>query len=148
MGYVSPDVIVTNAAFSLPHATPYHFGILTSRLHMAWMRVVVGQLRDDYRYSNTIVYNNFVWPKSPPWHVQKIDRAAQKILDVLAKYSNCSFADLYDEVSMPRDLRRAHQENDAEVMEAYGLPENMEEMDMVMHMFKLCYEATGQEMPQ
>ena len=141
MGYVSPDVIVTDSAFALPYATPYHFGILTSRVHMAWIRVVAGRLRNDYRYSNTLVYNNFVWPKSPPWHVQRIERAAQKILDVRASHSDSSFADMYDEVSMPQDLRRAHQENDSAVLEVYGLPENISDLDIVMHMFKLYDDA-------
>lgn len=78
MGYVSPEVIVTNAAFSLERATPYHFGILASRTHMAWMRFVCGRLRSDYRYSNTIVYNCFAWPESNPYHVARIESTAKK----------------------------------------------------------------------
>ena len=144
MGYVSPDVIVTNAAFSLPHTTPYHFGVLTSRVHMAWMRTVCGRLRADYRYSNTIVYNTFLWPKSDPWQVMKIEEAGQKILDVRGKYPDCSFADLYDELTMPADLREAHRNNDAAVMEAYGLPVDMEEGALVRHLLELYGRKTGQ----
>ncbi len=148
MGYVSPDVIVTNAAFSLPHATPYHFGVLTSSTHMGWMRRVAGRLRMDYRYSNTLVYNTFSWPLSDPWQVKKIESTAQRILDVRAKYPASSYADLYDEVSMPKDLRKAHLENDWAVLEAYGLPKDIDEEGIIMHMFRLYYEAVGKEMPQ
>ena len=148
MGYVSPDVIVTDLAFSLPHATPYHFGILTSSTHMAWMRYVCGRLEMRYRYSNTLVYNNFVFPKSNPLQVKKIDAAGQKILDVRAKYPECTFADLYDEVSMPSDLRQAHRENDAAVIEAYGWDKDITEYDIVINLFKLNYQLTGREMPE
>lgn len=148
IGYVSSDVIVTNLAFALEHATPYHFGILTSRIHMAFMRIVCGRLRNDYRYSNTIVYNNFVWPKSDPHQAAVIEMTAKKILSVRAKYPDSSLADIYDEVSMPPDLRNAHCENDSAVSEAYGLPDDMSEYDIVMHMFRLNYEATGREFPE
>ena len=148
MGYVSPDVIATDAVFILPYATPYHFGILTSRVHMGWMRRVCGRLKSDCRYSNTIVYNNFVWPMSSPKQVRDIESTAQKILDVRAKHKGCSLADLYDEVSMPKDLRDAHAQNDAAVLKAYGLAEDTGEEDVVMHMFGLYYAALGQEMPE
>ncbi len=148
MGYVSPEIIATDAVFVLPYATPYHFGILTSSTHMGWMRRVAGRLRMDYRYSNTLVYNTFVWPLSDPWQVKKIESTAQRILDVRAKYPSSSYADLYDEVSMPKDLRKAHLENDAAVLEAYGLPKDIDEEGIIMHMFRLYYEAVGKEMPQ
>ena len=148
IGYVSHEVIVTNAAFSLERATPYHFGILTSRTHMAWMRFVCGRLRSDYRYSNTIVYNCFAWPESNPYHVARIESTAKKILNARAKYPDSSLADLYDELTMPKELRDAHRENDAAVCEAYGLPADISESDMVMHMFRLYYAATGQEWPE
>ena len=147
MGYMSPDVIVTDAAFSLQQATPFHFGVLTSRVHMGWMRQVCGRLRSDYRYSNTIVYNTFIWPLPNPLQVMDVESAANKILNVRKKYPDASFADLYDEVTMPKDLRDAHRENDAAVMRAYGLPEDMSEEDVVMHMFKLYYAAKGMKWP-
>ena len=146
MGYVSPDVIVTNAAFALPYATPYHLAVLTSRVHMAWMRVVCGRLEMRYRYSNTIVYNNFVWPKSSPHQVMKITATGGKILTARANYPDSSYADLYDEVSMPKDLRDAHRENDREVLAAYGLPESLSEMEIVTHLMELNARMTGQSM--
>ena len=148
MGYLPSDVIVLDSCKSLEHATPYHFGVLTSRVHMGWMRFVCGRLRSDYRYSNTIVYNCFAWPKSDPYQAAKIESTAKKILDARAKYPDSSLADLYDELTMPKELRDAHRENDAAVCEAYGLPADMSEGDVVMHMFRLYYDATGQEWPE
>ena len=148
IGYVSSDVIVTNLAFALEHATPYHFGILTSRTHMGWMRRVAGRLGVSYRYSNTIVHNCFAWPESNPYQVARIESAAKKILNARAKYPDSSLADLYDELTMPKELRDAHRENDVAVCEAYGLPADISESDMVMHMFRLYYAATGQEWPE
>lgn len=89
---------------------------------MAWMRVVCGRLKSDYRYSKDIVYNNFPWPTPTVEQKAKIEQTAQAILDVRAKYPESSLADLYDEVTMPPELRRAHQENDKAVMQAYGFP--------------------------
>lgn len=147
MGYMSPDVIVTHAVSTLANATPYHFGILTSRIHMAWMRVVSGKLKSDYRYSNTIVYNNFIWPKANPLQVMRIESTGIAILKARENYPECSLADLYDEVSMPSDLRKAHNDNDDAVCEAYGLPKNISEYDIMNHMFRLNYAATGRELP-
>lgn len=137
MGYVSPDVIVIDTAFALPHAMPYHFGILTSSVHMGWMKRVAGRLGISYRYSNTLVYNTFIWPKSTPWQVKKIEDTANKILEVRARYPDSSFADLYDEITMPHDLRKAHRENDKAVLEAYGLAVDTGEDKIVAHMFEL-----------
>ena len=148
IGYVPADVIITNAVFSLQHATLYHFGILTSSVHMGWTRRVCGRLRNDYRYSIKIVYNNFIWPLADPWQVKRICSTAQRILDVRAKYPSSSYADLYDEVSMPKDLRDAHRANDDAVLEAYGLPKNMEEAKIVDHMFRLMCQAAGEEYPE
>ncbi|MBQ7155143.1 MAG: hypothetical protein IJR85_06275 [Synergistaceae bacterium] len=148
IGYVSPDVIVTNLAFSLTNATPYHFGVLTSSAHMAWMRVVCGRLTSRYRYSNTIVYNNFVWPSSDPHKVMKIFHTGSEILRAREKHPESSFADLYDEVSMPKDLRDAHRENDRAVLEAYGLPADMDEFHIVEHLVKLNYAMTGRQYPE
>ncbi|MBQ7544761.1 MAG: hypothetical protein IJT02_07440 [Synergistaceae bacterium] len=148
MGYVSPDIIATDAVIILPKATPYHFGVLTSSAHMAWMRVICGRLKSDYRYSNTVVYNNFVWPKADPNMVMKIFRTGSEILRAREKHPESSFADLYDEVSMPKDLRDAHRENDRAVLEAYGLPADMDEFHIVEHLVKLNYAMTGREYPE
>lgn len=120
IGFLTPDVIASNAATIVPNATLYHFGILTSNVHMAWMRTVCGRLKSDYRYSNAIVYNNFPWPTPTDEQRAKIERTAQAILDARNLYPDCSLADLYDEVTMPLELRKAHQQNDKAVMQAYG----------------------------
>ena len=142
IGFMSPDIIASNANTIVPNATLYHFGILTSNVHMAWMRVVCGRLKSDYRYSNAIVYNNFPWPTITPEQEAEISRTAQAILDARNLYPDCSLADLYDEVTMPVELRRAHQANDRAVMRAYGLPVTTSESDTVAHLFKLYEELT------
>ena len=119
-GFVSPDIVVNNAVQIIPDASRYHFGILTSNVHMAWMRAVCGRIKSDYRYSKDIVYNNFPWPTPTDAQKAAIEHAAQAILDARALYPDCSLADLYDEVTMPVELRRAHQANDKAVMQAYG----------------------------
>ncbi len=120
IGFLSPEIIASNAATILPSATLYHFGILTSNVHMAWMRTVGGRLKSDYRYSTAIVYNTFPWPTPTEEQKAKIERTAQAILDARDLYPDCSLADLYDETTMPPELRKAHQENDKAVMRAYG----------------------------
>lgn len=120
IGFVSKDVIASNAVFLIPDTTLYHFGVLTSNVHMAWMRAVCGRLKSDYRYSKDIVYNNFPWCNPTEEQKQKIEQTARAILDARALYPDCSLADLYDEVAMPSELRRAHQQNDRAVMQAYG----------------------------
>ena len=120
MGFVSPDILCSNAVRLIPNADLYHFGVLTSNVHMAWTRTVCGRLKSDYRYSKDIVYNNFPWPDPTPEQKAKIEQTAQAILDARALYPNCSLADLYDELTMPPELRRAHQANDKAVMQAYG----------------------------
>lgn len=120
LGIMCKDCISSNANLLLPNATLYHFGILTSNVHMAWMRTVCGRLKSDYRYSNTIVYNNFPWCTPTDEQKAKIEKTAQGILDARELYHECSLADLYDDLTMPKELRKAHQENDKAVMEAYG----------------------------
>ena len=122
MGFMSKDIIASNLVQLIPDATLYHFGILTSNVHMAWMRAVCGRLKSDYRYSKDIVYNNFPWPTPSDAQKAKIEQTAQAILDARALYPDCSLADLYDEATMPPELRKAHQQNDKAVMEAYGMP--------------------------
>lgn len=122
IGYLSKDVVASNAASFVPDATLYHFGILTSNVHMAWMRVVCGRLEMRYRYSVAIVYNNFPWPNATDEQKQQIEQTAQGILDARALYPDSSLADLYDPLTMPPELRRAHTANDRAVMKAYGMP--------------------------
>ena len=114
------SIIASNKLLIIPDATLYHFGVLTSNVHMAWMRAVCGRLKSDYRYSKDVVYNNFPWPTPTEAQRAKIEQTAQAILDARALYPDCSLADLYDEVAMPPELRKAHQENDKAVMAAYG----------------------------
>ena len=120
LGFVEPDYVASNAASYIDAADKFCFGILESNVHMAWMRAVCGRLEMRYRYSNTIVYNNFPWCIPTDEQKAKIEKTAQGILDARALYPDCSLADLYDELTMPPELRKAHQENDKAVMEAYG----------------------------
>lgn len=120
IGYLDESVIPGDKLFIIPEATLYDFGILTSNVHMAWMRAVAGRLKSDYSYSNTIVYNNFPWPTPTPAQKERIEKTAQAILDARALYPESSLADLYDELTMPVELRKAHRANDKAVMEAYG----------------------------
>lgn len=168
--YLSSEVLAGDKLFQMPNASLYHFGVLTSNVHMAWMRAVCGRLKSDYSYSNTIVYNNFPWPQqfkidnsklkmeNGKWtlsgedlpadkkelsivHSQlSIINTAQAILDARAKYPDSSLADLYDETLMPPELRRAHQANDRAVMAAYGFSTKMTESECVAELFKL-YES-------
>ena len=126
MEYLSPEIIPGDKLFMMQGATLYEFGVLTSNIHMAWMRTVCGRLKSDYSYSNTIVYNNFPWPEPTEPQRQKIEQTAQAILDARALYPDSSLADLYDELTMPPELRKAHRLNDMAVMEAYGFAKGSE----------------------
>lgn len=148
MGFFPHDVIVNNAVLIIPNATLYHFGILESNVHMAWMRVVCGRLKSDYRYSKDVVYNNFPWPGvASPSPLEKggvrlIEKTAQAILDARAKYPDSSLADLYDPTTMPYDLLEAHRANDRAVMAAYGLSTKMTESECVARLFGMYAEMT------
>lgn len=120
IGFLGKETIATNLVITIPDAKLYHFGILTSNVHMAWMRAVCGRLKSDYRYSKDVVYNNFPWPTPTDEQQAKIEQTAQAILDARNLYPDCSLADLYDEATMPPELRKAHQQNDKAVMQAYG----------------------------
>lgn len=120
MGFFPRDVISTDANSIIANADLYEFGVLESNVHMAWMRTVCGRIKSDYRYSNDIVYNNFPWPTPTPAQKERIEKTAQAILDARALYPESSLADLYDELTMPVELRKAHRANDKAVMEAYG----------------------------
>ena len=146
IGFLDKNTIATNAAIIIPSATLYHFGVLTSNVHMAWMRVVAGRLKSDYRYSKDIVYNNFPWLSSDrsDWSdlSDKISKTAQAILDARALYPDCSLADLYDEATMPPELRKAHQANDKAVMKAYCYASSMTEPEIVADLMKRYQELT------
>lgn len=120
IGFMSYEVIATNLVQMLPNANLYHFGILTSNVSNSWMRTVCGRLKSDYRYTITNVYNNFPWPTPTDEQKSRIEQTAQAILDARELYPDCSLADLYDEATMPPELRKAHQQNDKAVMQAYG----------------------------
>ena len=119
-GFVNPEIIVNDAVQIIPNAELYHFGIMMSNVHMAWTRAVCGRIKSDYRYSKDVVYNNFPWCNPTAEQKKKIEETAQAILDARALYPDCSLADLYDEVAMAPELRKAHQANDKAVMQAYG----------------------------
>lgn len=137
MGYMDDSVLCSNKVRLMPNAKPYHFGILESKVHMAWMRAVCGRLKSDYDYSIKIVYNNFPWPNLTDEQRSKIEQAAQAILDARALYPDSSLADLYDKITMPSELLKAHQANDKAVMQAYGFDFKMEESEIVAELFKL-----------
>lgn len=143
IGYVRKEVVPNNAVQFVPEASLYHFGVLTSNVHMAWMRAVCGRLKSDYRYSANIVYNNFPWCNPTEAQKVKIEQTAQAILDARAKYPDSSLADLYDELTMPAELRKAHHENDRAVMQAYGFDvKTMTESQCVAELFKMYQELT------
>ena len=143
MGWISKDVIASNACSFIPNGNLYLFGLLNSVVHMAWMRIVAGRLGISYRYSGTLVYNNFPFINTDSKRRAKIETAAkQAILDARAKYPDSSLADLYDENVMPAELRAAHRANDFAVMDAYGYPDswyNDEEKIVVDLLYR--YEA-------
>ncbi|MBQ3349561.1 MAG: class I SAM-dependent DNA methyltransferase [Thermoguttaceae bacterium] len=143
IGFMHPDTIASNLLFVIPNATLYHFGVITSSVHMAWMRTVCGRLKSDYRYSNTIVYNNFPWCNPSESQRLRIEQTAQAILDARALSPDASLADLYDETTIPPELRKAHQNNDRAVMDAYGFPRNLSEMDVVARLMEMYQEAVG-----
>lgn len=145
MGFLTKDTICSNKLQLMPDAEIYHFGVLMSNVHMAWMRAVCGRLKSDYDYSAKIVYNNFPWPKPTAAQKAKIERAAQSILNARALYPDSSLAALYDDVAMPPELRKAHQDNDRAVMEAYGFPiKGTTESDCVAKLMEL-YRALTQK---
>ena len=142
IGFIQPDIVASNLVLIVPNASLYLFGVLTSNVHMAWMRTVCGRLEMRYRYSNTIVYNNFPWPSPTLEQKAKIEQTAQGILDARALYPDSSLADLYDPLTMPPELRKAHDRNNVAVMKAYGFPTSMSEADCVAALMKMYQELT------
>lgn len=145
-GFVDADIIVNDAVQILPEAGLYHFGIMESNVHMAWMRAVAGRLEMRYRYSKDIVYNNFPWPEPTETQKAKIEATAQGILDARALYPESSLADLYDELTMPTELRKAHKANDRAVMEAYGMWGKVHsEAECVAWLFRMYQKLTDEK---
>ncbi|MCD8006928.1 MAG: methylase [Oscillospiraceae bacterium] len=146
MGYLDDSVIAGNKLFIIPDATLFHFGVLTSNVHMAWMRTVAARLKSDYTYSKDIVYNNFPWCSPTAEQKAKIEKTAQGILDARALYPGDSLADLYDEAVMPPELRKAHQYNDIAVMQAYGFSsKEMTESGCVAELMRMYREMTEEK---
>lgn len=142
-GFVRPQIVVNDAVQIIPDAKIYHFGIMMSNVHMAWTRAVCGRIKSDYRYSKDVVYNNFPWPTPTEAQKAKIEQTAQAILDARELYPDSSLADLYDEVAMPPELRRAHQQNDRAVMQAYGFSvKDMTESSCVAELMKMYQNLT------
>lgn len=142
MGFLCSPALCSDAVHIIPDATLYHFGVLISSVHMAWMRTVCGRLKSDYRYSKDVVYNNFPWASPSEQQIKKIEQTAQAILDVRNLYPDCSLADLYDDATMPIELRNAHQANDKAVMQAYGFATTLPESEIVRHLFAMYVEMT------
>ena len=152
IGFVPPEIIASNSATIIPDGDIYNFGVLTSNVHMEWMRTVAGRLEMRYRYSNSIVYNNFPWCTPTEQQKAKIEKTAQAILNARALYPNSSLADLYDELTMPPELRKAHQANDKAVMEAYGFIKKVDgkatwysPSECVSALMKMYQELTSKE---
>lgn len=150
MGFLNSDNLSSDSVHIIPNTTLYHFGILTSNVHMAWMRAVCGRLEMRYRYSKDIVYNNFPWCNPTDEQKAKIEKTAQEILNAREKHPDSSLADLYNDLTMPPELRKAHQENDKMVMEAYGFKKKDEngktrwlsESETVAELMKMYQELT------
>ena len=142
LGFMDKNTIASDLVFLIPNGTLYEFGVLCSNVHNAWMRTVAGRLKSDYRYSKDIVYNNFPWCSPTAEQKAKIEQTAQAILDARALYPDCSLADLYDETTMPPELRKAHNANDKAVMQAYGFKPDMPESEIVAELMKMYQKLT------
>ena len=143
--FVTNGMIPGNQLYFVETESLYYFGILVSQFHNAWIRIVAGRLGDGYRYSNTIVYNNFVWPEETVEQKKIIEQTARNILNVRSSYPDKSLADLYDPDKMPADLLAAHKANDAAVEAAYGVDFDGDEEKIVAHLFKLYAEKTKEK---
>ena len=143
MGYMNSGVLCSDKVRIMPNGSLYHFGVLESNVHMAWTRVVCCRLKSDYSYTVNNVYNNFPWCSPTAEQKTKIEQTAQAILDARALYPESSLADLYDELTMPSELRKAHQANDRAVMQAYGFDvKTMTESQCVAELMKMYRELT------
>ncbi len=142
IGMILGNDIAADSCSIVLKASMFHFGVLSSSVHMAWLKVVGGRLKSDFRYSGSVVYNCFPWP-TPNNSVKQIEQTAQAILEARKLYPESSLAILYDNNTMPIDLRKAHHANDAAVLEAYGFPKDATESDIVSRLFKMYQELIG-----
>ena len=142
--YLSSNIIPGDKLFVMENATLFHFGILNSSVHMSWMRTVAGRLKSDYSYSNTIVYNNFIWADATDDQKEKISKTAQAILDARALYPDSSFADLYDPLTMPPELLKAHKANDKAVLALYGFKSDATEEEIVVKLMQMYAEKVNE----
>ena len=145
MDYLEGEIIPGDKHFTMPSATSYEFGILMSNVHMAWTRAVCGRLKSDYSYSNMIVYNNFPWPSPTNDQKEKIRKTAQAILNARALYTDSNLADLYDPLTMPTELLKAHKANNRAVMHAYGFSIKMSEADCVAELMRMYQKLTKEK---
>ena len=143
IGFLSEKTIASDATIIVPNATLFHFGILTSTMHMAWVRSVCGRLESRYRYSAGIVYNNFPWPEVNTQNKAKIESAAQAVLDARTVHANASLADLYDPLTMPTNLLKAHQALDKAVDAAYGYKGAATDAARVAFLFERYQQLTS-----
>ena len=145
MGYMDESVLCSDKVRIMPMGTLYHFGVLESNVHMAWMRAICGRLKSDYSYSNMIVYNNFPWPSPTNDQKEKIRKTAQAILNARALYTDSNLADLYDPLTMPTELLKAHKANNRAVMHAYGFSIKMSEADCVAELMRMYQKLTKEK---
>jgi hypothetical protein len=144
IGYLKKEIIISDSAISLPDATLFHFGILTSLMHMSWVKFTCGRLKSDYRYSNTIVYNNYPWPENPTEkQIKAIEITAQKVLDVRLEFPKNSLSDLYNPLTMPPSLVKAHNELDKAVDLAYRSQAFTTEANRMVYLFELYEKYTA-----
>ena len=148
VGFLSPETLCSNLVKILPNATLYHFGILSSTIHNAWMRAVCGRLKSDYRYSSGIVYNNFPWPEPNDIQHTAIEAAAQGVLDARAKFPTSTLADLYDPLTIPPELVKAHQVLNRAVDVAYGKNNFKTEAERVAFLFELYQQMSAPLIPE
>lgn len=145
IGYMDETVLCSDKVRIMTEGTLYHFGVLESNIHMAWMRAICGRLKSDYSYTVNHVYNNFPWPSSTDEQKEKIKKTAQAILDARALYPNSSLADLYDPLTMPPELLKAHNANNRAVMDAYGFSTKISEADCVAELMKMYQKLTEEK---
>ena len=144
IGYIDKETIANDAVLTVPNTTKYHFGMLTSTMHMAWVKTTCGRLKSDYRYSKDIVYNNYPWPEKPSdKQKEAIEKAAQKVLDVRSEFPNSSLADLYDPLTMPPALVKAHNELDKAIDLAYRPQPFTSDANRMEFLFELYEKYTG-----
>jgi len=142
--YFEPGIIIGDSCTAVPGATPYHFGVLTSEMHMAWVRQVCGRLKSDFRYSNKLVYNNFPWPQDlSDKHRATVEAAAQAVLDARAQFQGQTLADLYDPLAMPKALRDAHKALDKAVDKCYRSAPFTSERQRVEYLFELYQKLSA-----